>query len=102
MISIQSIHHNAEFWSEPMKYDPTRFLKSSTPPVPFTFIPFIDGPRNCLGQYLALLESKIVISLLANRYTLTHETDGLKGDPRHRYIVPIIPSGDINVRVERR
>ena len=28
------------------------------------FVPFIQGPRNCLGQYFALLEARIVLSLL--------------------------------------
>ena len=28
------------------------------------FVPFIQGPRNCLGQYFALLEARIVIALL--------------------------------------
>ena len=28
------------------------------------FVPFIQGPRNCLGQYFALLEARIVVGLL--------------------------------------
>lgn len=28
------------------------------------FVPFIQGPRNCLGQYFALLEARVVLSLL--------------------------------------
>ena len=28
------------------------------------FVPFIQGPRNCLGQYFALLEARIVLALL--------------------------------------
>ena len=28
------------------------------------FVPFIQGPRNCLGQYFALLEARIVLGLL--------------------------------------
>ena len=28
------------------------------------YVPFIQGPRNCLGQYFALLEARIVLALL--------------------------------------
>ena len=118
MISIQSIHHNPRFWPDPQRYDPDRFVSGSGGdsgktdddaddphrPAPYTFVPFIEGPRNCLGQYLALLESKIVLSMLVQRYHMkivSRLTDGGKV-PRHRYMVPVIPDGAVEVLVSRR
>ena len=43
-----------------------RFLEGEI--APYTFVPFIEGPRMCLGQYLSLLESKIVLSSLIASY----------------------------------
>ncbi len=72
-------------------------------PKPFTFIPFIDGPRNCLGQYLALLESKMVVSLISQRYTLKMKNKPKEGeDPRHRFMVPLIPKDPMDVIVTRK
>jgi beta-ring hydroxylase len=63
--NVQGVHHNPEYWPEPLVYRPDRFMQ---PPAPFTFLPFIDGPRMCLGQYLSLLESKVVLSTMLSRY----------------------------------
>lgn len=85
-MNIQGVHHDPHYWPDPLEYKPDRFLSEVKP---FTFIPFIDGPRNCLGQHLSLLESKTVLALLVLRFDLkmTNSDAGLK----HSYMVPIIP-----------
>ncbi|CAM9687144.1 unnamed protein product [Heterosigma akashiwo] len=95
MIGIQAVHHRADLWPEPMKYLPDRFLG---PVQPYTFLPFIDGPRACLGQNLSLLESKVVLATLVQRYsfTLVNEADSAE---RHPYMVPIIPKNGLQVLV---
>jgi cytochrome P450 len=103
-INIQSVHHNETYWPKPMHYDPSRFTESKSPK-PYTFIPFIDGPRNCLGQYLALLESKMVVALIAQRYDFKlNNPDFVRDgcDPRHRYIVPISPKDCLDVTVSKK
>lgn len=87
MVNMQGVHHNPEFWPEPLVYKPERFL---SPIAPYTFLPFIEGPRMCLGQYLSLLESRVVLSilLLTYKFEVTNTEDaGLK----HPFMVPIIP-----------
>lgn len=116
MINIQAIHLNEKYWPEPLKYKPERFLPNAPPVEPFTFLAFIGGPRNCLGQHLALLESKMVMSWLLLNYDFTME-DGEepvlenwwneKGepsqqDPRHAYMVPVIPKTELMVFAKRR
>eukprot|EP00124_Ichthyophonus_hoferi_P004612 Ihof_evm2s530 gene=Ihof_evmTU2s530 len=52
-VNIKAAHNNPEFWAEPSKFNPDRFDEKYDP---YAYLPFINGPRNCLGQYLALLE----------------------------------------------
>ena len=120
MINIQAVHHDDKIWGEnaAVRYDPFRFipppksletdcsksLNRNGKVAPFTFLPFIDGPRNCLGQHLALLESKIVLSQLMRRYKfeLVESNNDSNFDPRHKYMVPVIPAEGLQVKVNRR
>lgn len=97
MINIQAVHHDEKFWPEPKKYIPDRFLKEITP---YTFLPFIEGPRMCLGQYLSLLESKIVLSLLVKNYDFT--VVNADAGEKHPFMVPIIPKSGHVMKVTKR
>lgn len=87
MLGIQGVHHNPDYWPEPHEYRPERFLVDIKP---YTFIPFVEGPRMCLGQYLSLLESKTVLSLLLSRYKF-ELVDPEGAGKKHPFMVPIIP-----------
>jgi cytochrome P450 len=43
--------------------------------VPFTFVPFIVGPRRCLGKNFAILEMKVFISIWLSRLTFQKLTE---------------------------
>jgi Cytochrome P450 len=111
LVNIQAVHHNPEYWPNPMSYDPYRFLRPEHPTVPFTFLPFIAGPRNCLGQHLSLLESKMVLGMLTQRYNFslppgeileTKSWQDARYDPRHRYMVPVCPKEPLRVLVSKK
>eukprot|EP01041_Mallomonas_annulata_P012731 gene12731-26816_t len=86
MLNMQGVHHNPNIWPNPMEYRPDRFLEELKP---FTFLPFIEGPRQCLGQNLSLLETKIVLSLLILSFDF--EIMNKDAGDKHPYMVPIIP-----------
>jgi len=114
LVNIQAVHHNPTVWPNPYQFDPYRFLPPRASSIqPYTFVPFIAGPRNCLGQHLALLESKMVVALLVQRYQFSlpsghtvqvggdWEADSSQ-DPRHQYMVPIVPQRELYVTITRR
>ena len=95
MLCVQGVHHNPEYWPEPLEYRPERFQE---PIAPYTFLPFIEGPRMCLGQFLSLLESKIVLSMLLSMYRFEVVNTEDAGE-KHPYMVPIIPKTGHFMRV---
>ena len=59
-------HHLPEVFSSPEHFRPERF--SSYTPSPFEFFPFGAGARSCLGNHFALLEMKIALALIVQRF----------------------------------
>jgi hypothetical protein len=56
--------YGQEYWPNPERFDPDRFLST---PKPFTFIPFNGGPRLCLGMDMSYLEAKAALVHLLRR-----------------------------------
>ncbi|RZB60560.1 Abscisic acid 8'-hydroxylase 3 isoform A [Glycine soja] len=66
-LDVVSIHHDPEVFSNPEKFDPSRF---DEPLRPFSFLGFGSGPRMCPRMNLAKLEICVFIYHLINKYTL--------------------------------
>ncbi|KAL1418762.1 hypothetical protein MTO96_025791 [Rhipicephalus appendiculatus] len=61
-IPIYSMHHDPEYFPEPSKFDPERFSDQNLENIrPFTYLPFGEGPRNCIGARLALQAVKLCL-----------------------------------------
>ena len=65
-----TIHRNPRIWKQPNDFLPERFLDGSEGDVSNKFIPFMRGPRDCIGKYFAMLEGKLAISAIVSFYNL--------------------------------
>lgn len=57
-----------------------------------------QGPRNCLGQHLALLEARVVLSLMVKRFKYT--TVRADSGERHPSVVPVGPKNGMLMLLE--
>lgn len=72
IISSYVTHRLPKYWDDPHTFDPSRFDKQRTVGRSrFAYIPFAAGHRNCIGSYMALMQSKLVVALIAQRYNLS-------------------------------
>ena len=62
------LHRHLKLWTDPDRFDPTRFLPGATPPSRYSYMPFGAGPRICVGARFALTEAVIVMARLLARY----------------------------------
>ncbi|XP_072746966.1 cytochrome P450 4C1-like [Anoplolepis gracilipes] len=75
---IMLLHRNPAIWSDPLKFDPNRFLPENLKQIhPCAYIPFSGGPRNCIGQKFAMMEEKIILTAILRKWRVksmkTHE-----------------------------
>lgn len=58
-IPIYGIHMDADYWSEPHRFDPERFSDENKASIrPGTYMPFGNGQRTCIASRFALMVAK--------------------------------------------
>jgi cytochrome P450 len=87
-VSLHATHRLASFWPEPERFDPERFTGDKIERRPrFAFIPFAAGHRNCVGANVAIVELKLAVAMIAQRYELAlapgHRVEGAPGTTMH-------------------
>ncbi len=70
-ISMYAIHRLAHLWPAPEAFIPARFEKQNVAGRSrFAYLPFAAGHRNCIGAGQAMLELKLIVARIAQRYQL--------------------------------
>ncbi|KAK4908195.1 hypothetical protein LTR49_022881 [Elasticomyces elasticus] len=88
MVPQHCLHHNPAIWGDTVnEFDPTRFLPENEHRLPENgWRPFEKGPRNCIGQELALIESRVILALICRSFDFSPAYDALhelKNDGSH-------------------
>jgi cytochrome P450 len=72
MLSPYAMHRNPEIWPEPEEFRPERFHPDEVAKRPrYSYFPFGGGPRVCLGNRFAMMEARIMMAMVIQRYRLS-------------------------------
>ncbi|HST03441.1 MAG TPA: cytochrome P450 [Chloroflexia bacterium] len=61
-------HYRPDLYPNPHTFDPHRW--ETINPTPYEYLPFGGGPRRCLGATFALLEIKLALSIILQRWRI--------------------------------
>ena len=75
LMLMHAVHHLPEFWEAPLEFRPERWLKPngklrSGPRTKFSYFPFLEGPRQCQGRFLVVLEWLVVVNAIIQQYDI--------------------------------
>jgi cytochrome P450 len=69
IFDLHLTHRLPEYWERPERFDPEHFSPERSAGRPrFAYFPFGGGPRQCIGNELALMEFKLILARMIQLY----------------------------------
>lgn len=98
-VSPWVMHRHPALWDDPLRFDPDRFAPDAAHGRPkHAYLPFGAGPRVCIGNHFALMEAKIILATVIQRYAIeVIRPEAIALDPR----VTLRPKGGMPGRLGR-
>jgi cytochrome P450 len=72
-VSIYGAHHDPNVYPNPQKFEPERFLNGKYDND--IYLPFGGGSRMCIGMGFSLMEQRVYLSMLLQKFTLEIKKD---------------------------
>ncbi|XP_072935531.1 cytochrome P450 6B2-like [Epargyreus clarus] len=74
IIPTYALHTDEKYFPNPDEFNPDRFSKENKSKiVKFSYLPFGEGKRNCIGIKLANIEMKVGLAWLLRKYTIKEQ-----------------------------
>jgi len=98
IVSQYVMHRDPQWWPEPERFDPGRFMDDHDRPK-FAYFPFGGGTRLCIGESFAWTEGVLALATIAHRVRLARIDDG---EVRLAPLVTLRPRDPVRARVVAR
>lgn len=105
-IPVIALQHDAKYYPEPHKFKPERFSEENSAgknQVDRPYLPFGDGPRNCIGMRMGKMQTKVGLILMLQKFTFEMEpakiNEAFISNPKSFLLSPI---GGIHLYAKNR
>lgn len=92
IVPIWGLHHDPKYFPNPDEFDPERFNEENKQNiVPCSYLPFGEGPRNCIGDRFAVLSGKVGIIYVLKKFRVEkHQQtpDPVEFHPKSPFLIP--------------
>ncbi|KAI5646475.1 cytochrome p450 domain-containing protein [Phthorimaea operculella] len=79
VIPVDGLHHDPQYFEEPEKFYPERFDPKNVESIKkYTYLPFGEGPRACIGERLGIMQSTAGLAAVLSRYTVVPSQSTVK------------------------
>ena len=73
-VNTYALQRDARFFDDPERFDPGRFARGWEERIPRNaYLPFGGGPRVCIGNGFAMMETRLILATIAQRCRLSLE-----------------------------
>ncbi|XP_013149701.1 PREDICTED: cytochrome P450 6B7-like [Papilio polytes] len=79
LIPVQALHMDPQYFEEPEKFRPERFLTDfKNPLTKNVYLPFGEGPRACIGERLGRMQSVAGLAAVLSKYSVEPAPETLR------------------------
>lgn len=71
VLPFYAIFRDPRYFADPLRFDPDRFSAEREKDIPkYAYVPFGGGPRVCIGNAFAMMEARLILATMAQRFRL--------------------------------
>jgi len=92
-------HRDARFFEDPAAFKPERWTSEKSEQLPkYAYFPFGGGPRQCIGNYFAMMEIVLLLATIGQRFRFALTDERVEVLP----VLSLRPKSGIKVKLHHR